>query len=365
MPPTSRTLLSSVYDMSKNIEARWARVGYDACEFVSIANSESAKYKLETLYDPGLILSLLSDPGLAAIQTPSLFSNLNLKLFDNGRFFVEVLNWTDEDTSIHDHNFAGVQVQLIGRSLNVNFQFEEKQRVSESCGIGVIRFESATLLGPGDTRLIPPGTSDKHTVIHLDMPTVSMVIRTHAIPVFSPQRNYFPPYLQADYATIDLSFRKITRAIRLIGAFDAIECRSQIFSLLEVSDLQKSFWLIVELADLVFREDVVGQLVDVVTKRGPTFEAMLASAATFKTYKDLLSHFKPSLVSQNERLAHACLAAAYDAPSYHILRGWIEQETGVEVDRVLDQIAARSDEFTQMTLARLRSDYSEMSLAAE
>ncbi|MGH9995123.1 MAG: hypothetical protein ACRD4J_07800, partial [Nitrososphaeraceae archaeon] len=49
--------------------------------------------------------AFLQHPSVAILQQLSSLSDLYIRLYDNGRFWVEVLNWWSLDISIHDHDF--------------------------------------------------------------------------------------------------------------------------------------------------------------------------------------------------------------------------------------------------------------------
>ena len=131
-------------------------------------------------------------------QSQSDFGQPELVVYDNPRFYIQVLFWLEGTTEIHQHEFSGAFHLLEGSSLHTQFAFDDAQPVSAHMRVGRLRVKEARLLETGCTVPIISGGAYVHSLFHLDTPSLSVVVRTHSDPGTGPQFTYLPPHLAVD-----------------------------------------------------------------------------------------------------------------------------------------------------------------------
>lgn len=131
-------------------------------------------------------------------QTRSAFGQPELVVYENARFYIQVLFWLEGTMEIHQHTFSGAFHVLAGSSLHAEFAFEKARPVSAHLRVGDLRLQSADLLRTGATVPIRSGADHIHSLFHLDTPSVSVVVRTQEDPGTGPQFSYLPPHLAVD-----------------------------------------------------------------------------------------------------------------------------------------------------------------------
>jgi hypothetical protein len=93
------------------------------------------------------------------------------------RFYIEALLHSAASTAIHDHSFSGAFAVVSGRCAHQVFDYETDEPVGD-LSIGVLSERHSEFLEAGVSRQIHNGMGLIHRNIHLDRPTVTVVIRT-------------------------------------------------------------------------------------------------------------------------------------------------------------------------------------------
>ncbi|WCG83914.1 hypothetical protein [Pectobacterium sp. A5351] len=310
-------MLNLIKSLARNIDARWREDDYSCYTFADIAKSELDKVDLTSLFSFTGLIDVLDNSEMSKIQIVSEFSELHLKLFDNSRFYIEVLNWWDNDTSIHDHGFSGVLLQLEGSSLNAIYAFDEIDEVSHNLSLGDIKLTEAYISKKGDCRVIPYGRKEKHAVLHLEKPTVSLIVRTHPVMELSPQLNYFPPGLRVNHSATDIMFNKKIKYFRLLNMIDSVQCRKQMLHELKQLSLTEQFWFILKLSKMIYHSENIELLNEYVnlanTEDEKKRKVKVVSAVTLrKTSQFFIDEIKPLFDNNEQRLILSCLAASYN-----------------------------------------------------
>jgi hypothetical protein len=333
-------MISATERLATAIETRWRKTDYSCYTFAEIAQSEMLKTDFIALFSFELINQFLESDSIKRIQIASEFSELHLKIFDNGKFYIEILNWWDKDTAIHDHGFVGVLLQLRGSALNVIYDFSQQTAISHNLALGTLKLSTAYISQPGDYHIIPPGRAEKHAVFHLEKPTVSMIVRTHPISELSPQLNYFPPYLQVNHSATDVAFNKKIKYFKMLAKIDNQQCRNELIGELTRSSLTEQFWLLMKLADFIFQPEnisLLNQYLPACTERAPlSIQQKLVISATLRRFSQFIIDHMKSLFDDREcRLFLSCLAASYNTQERAIL---LRQFGFNQPDRQLQQI---------------------------
>ncbi len=188
------------------VDQAWLAQHYDEQAFPAIAQHALSGAALHDVVDIDEIAEWVFEPiqhfghppwNTAAIGQPSIV------LFTTPRFMIEALFWFDATTSIHDHAFSGAFCLVAGSSVHSRWTFREDCRFNSGFAVGALQLASSEILRPGEVRTIQAGPSYIHQLFHLEMPSVTIVLRTRREEEFSPQKVYLLPGIALDPAAED------------------------------------------------------------------------------------------------------------------------------------------------------------------
>lgn len=297
-----------------DIDRSWRNFDYKHQAFSDIVQELTHDLDLSPFGHVEQAVQLLGEPEIAELQRLSSFSDLYLKLFDNGRFWVEILNWWGSDINIHDHDFAGIQFQLAGHSLNVGYNFHQDGELGE-LSMGELSVSSAALWRPGDRSIVAPGRKAPHNVCHIDIPTVSLLIRTHPDPLFGPQWNYFPPGVAGSYGVATPSFRKHVQALRLLARGDKDVFRQAFGRFCERATARELLFGLVKMIDVLFEVDKVDLVYELAAKSGAN--ETVVEAVVFYRATESIKHFKnTTALPWRAQLALSIVASGINATHF-------------------------------------------------
>lgn len=127
-----------------------------------------------------------------------LFGEPPVMLFQSMRFYVEALFWLSGTTTIHEHSFSGVFAVLAGSSVHNHWRFAPERVVNSRMLCGNLSRVCTEILHPGMMRPIHAGNGLIHQLFHLDLPSVTIVVRTNGESRHLPQYSYLLPGLAID-----------------------------------------------------------------------------------------------------------------------------------------------------------------------
>jgi hypothetical protein len=128
----------------------------------------------------------------------NLFGEPPVMLFQAPRFYIEALFWLSGTTAIHEHAFSGVFAVLAGSSVHSHWHFKPERTINSRMLCGSMERVSTEILHPGGMRPIYSGDRLIHQLFHLEMPSVTLVVRTYEERHHLPQYQYLPPGLAVD-----------------------------------------------------------------------------------------------------------------------------------------------------------------------
>src|SRR4029077_2159339 len=99
-------------------------------------------------------------------QTQSGFGQPELVVYDDPRFYIQVLFWLEGTTDIHQHEFSGAFHVLEGSSIHAHFAFENPQPISAHFRVGDLRMKDFQFLETGRTVPIVSGRDYIHSLFH-------------------------------------------------------------------------------------------------------------------------------------------------------------------------------------------------------
>jgi hypothetical protein len=184
--------------LGRSVLAEWKGQNFSPSAFPEIAcGALEARPPAEHVELSALIREFLVEDE-QPFQTQSGFGEPELVVYDDPRFYIQLLFWLEGTTDIHQHKFSGAFHVLQGSSIHSEFAFENAESISAHLRVGDLRLKSTHLLETGSTVRIISGREHIHSLFHLETPSVTVVIRTHTDPGTGPQFTYLPPHLAVD-----------------------------------------------------------------------------------------------------------------------------------------------------------------------
>jgi len=185
-------------ELGRAVLARWKRENFSLEAFPAIAVEALAAQPPADRVDLSALARdfLLNDE--QAPQTHSGFGQPELVAYDHPRFYIQILFWLDGTTDIHQHEFSGAFHVMAGSSIHAQYEFENARSITPHFRVGDVRMREIELLETGRTVPIVSGRGCIHSLFHLDMPSVTVVVRTQHDPGTGPQFNYLPPHVALD-----------------------------------------------------------------------------------------------------------------------------------------------------------------------
>ena len=317
-----------------DIRRDWQKVDNRAERFPEIVLRRTEGIDFTTFGDLPSTIQMLEDAYIGELQAPSNFSDLYIMLYSDSNFYVEILHWWKSDLNIHDHDFSGVQFQVKGRSLNVVYDFDGA-RLDDGLSEGRLSVRRADLLEPGESSVVRPGSVDPHVIVHLNEPTISLLIRTQPKPFFAPQRNYFPPGVSADWALATPVYRKKIAALRFLYEVDSVAFGDVLRRNLEIGSPSESLFVLASLQDILFEKCNTHLLVEFAS-RGRVEEMIVVCIVRWRAYLFLSNEVKVLReLDLDERLGVGVLMTGLDSDGMEVV-----QRDLARVGRNVDTVSA-------------------------
>lgn len=212
------TQIGLFQDLASAIRKKWASLNYDERFFSEIATESLKSARLQDTFDVFKLLDEFENTHVIdSNQAYSNFSDLQLIPYRDSKFYIEVLHWTNGTTTIHEHAFYGAFCVVLGESINVEYDFSIETEVNFSMKIGSMAVSKAERLVSGDIRTLYPSRKSIHSIFHLAIPSVTVVVRTINLSMAMPQYEYRFPHIAVDTqnVNIDVIKRVQSRLFRL------------------------------------------------------------------------------------------------------------------------------------------------------
>ena len=231
-------------ELGRTILARWKEQNFSLALFPEITRvALEERPPSQNVELSGLIREfLLNDE--QPFQTQSNFGQPELVVYDDPRFYIQILFWLDGTTDIHQHMFSGAFHVLEGSSIHSMFEFENPQSISAHLRVGELRVKNTQLLETGSTVPIVSGGNYIHSLFHLDTPSLTVVVRTHSDPGTGPQFTYLPPHLAVDPFFSDAL---TTRRKELLDVLEKLEDPGYVdlvVEMLATLDFERGFFIL-------------------------------------------------------------------------------------------------------------------------
>lgn len=200
-------------DLGEYIESAWLKHHYDEAVFpplvLDVLGQRPPTGKVEVR---DIVEWFFGD--LHPFRQPNaseIFGEPPIMLFQAPRFYIEALFWHSGTTDIHEHSFSGAFMVLAGSSVHSHWQFTRERMINSRMLCGRLDLISTEILRSGGMRPIHSGDRLIHQLFHLEVPSVTLVVRTYVDRHHLPQYKYLLPGL-----ALDSEDRDGTRTRRLV-----------------------------------------------------------------------------------------------------------------------------------------------------
>jgi hypothetical protein len=257
--PTNPVFTKAIETLGSRIEDAWQRVQYDDDAFAEIAQRALTEERLHERYTARDVIreGITAPLTVPQIDAQAKFGQPPVTLFRNARFYVAVLFWVDSTTSVHEHGFSGAFSVLGGASLHVRYGFAPQVRVNSRLGVGKIAQKGASILEHGAVQRIAAGPQGAHALFHLERPSATVLVRTHADPRAQPQLTYHWPCYAIDPFFEDPALGRKCQLLRLIHDTDKDSLPPIASELLASLDLESAIRVLLYLRQLNLSDPVM------------------------------------------------------------------------------------------------------------
>ena len=207
------------------------------------------------------------------------FGQPPLNVYQGRDFYIELLLWLDTPTAIHQHSFSGAFGVLRGSSFQTTYEFSRRDMICRQLVVGKLRRTSSETLRRGEIRAIHGGDRFIHSLLHLEPPSVTLVIRTRRDERHVPQYTHQNPGLAVD------PFYKSEPMVTQLALMDALQLHQPAL-------FQEMAEETVRFSDLFFAFKVV-ELVGARAMRSELFERLLC--ILHERHEGLASVLRPAL----------------------------------------------------------------------
>jgi hypothetical protein len=256
--------------LGERIELAWKAQNYDESVLPRLAlDALSAAPPCENVKVEEIVSWAFSP--LHEFQQPDqgskLFGEPPVVLFQAPRFYIEALFWLSGTTDIHQHAFSGAFSVLAGSSVHSHWRFASDRWVNSRMLLGRLERLSTEILRPGDLRPIHSGDRLIHQLFHLEVPSVTIVIRTYQNRNDFPQYKYLLPGMAID---TESAGSLLTRRLMLLSGMAKAKSgslRRYAEEAIGNSDLETLYYTLAHLTRIKIDADLMGELYDRARRR--------------------------------------------------------------------------------------------------
>ncbi|MGY8717889.1 MAG: hypothetical protein ACKVI3_08930 [Verrucomicrobiia bacterium] len=203
------------------------------------------------------------------------FGEPPLVVYEEPRFYAEVLFWFHGRTSIHGHGFYGAYQVLAGYSIEAQFAYHRDHEPVPGIQVGALEPTALRLITPGDITRILPEEAFIHTVMHMGNPSLTLVIRNKG------------GLVQFDYSMNGLGVNAYqdsqshVRQAEVLSAFHAANpdgFETRLLEFLKTGSAHRMARVLKEMEHEIDEEFLVGEIHELAVERfGPLGELIIES----------------------------------------------------------------------------------------
>ena len=294
-------------DLGRRVRERWQAVDFSLAAFPRLAQAALEENPPATQVDLKALTRSFLREDEQPFQTASGFGQPELVVFDDPRFYIQILFWLDGTTQIHQHEFSGAFHVLAGSSLHAEFAFANVRPVTAHFRLGDLQLTGIELLETGRTVPITSGGASIHSLFHLETPSVTVVVRTHSDPGTGPQFTYLPPHVAVDPFFSDALS---TRRLQLLDVLDrtAAEDYAEVVRAMVASlDYERGFFTLQNCLVALQERGEWEETWDVFAKKHGPLAAYAAPTLEEIVWRDRLVNLRGSIEDADHRFFLALL----------------------------------------------------------
>ena len=118
---------------------RWKQENFSLEKFPGIAMDELRNNPPASHVDLEKFLRAFLLDDSQPSQTESGFGEPEIIVYENPRFYIQLLFWMDGTTAIHQHEFSGAFHVMSGSSIHAQFEFENDTAITPHFRVGDLR----------------------------------------------------------------------------------------------------------------------------------------------------------------------------------------------------------------------------------
>jgi hypothetical protein len=331
-------------DLGRRVRERWQAVDFSLAAFPGIARTALEENPPATRVDLAALTRAFLRDDEQPFQTASGFGQPELVVFDDPRFYIQLLFWLDGTTQIHQHEFSGAFHVLQGSSLHAEFAFTNVRPVTAHFRLGDLQLTGTELLETGRTVPITSGAGSIHSLFHLETPSVTVVVRTHSDPGTGPQFTYLPPHVAVDPFFSDAL---TTRRLQLLDVLDrtgAEDYAEVVRGMVAGLDYERGFFTLQNCLSALRERDEWEETWNVFAEKHGALAAYAAPTLEEIVWRDRLVNLRSSIEDADHRFFLALLLNVSQAAD--VLRLVAERVPGDPVTTVLgwaEELSESSD----------------------
>ena len=231
-------------ELGCTVYERWKQVNFDLTAFPKISQQALEENPPSENVDLSKLIHQFLLDDQQPFQTSSGFGQPELIVYDNPKFYIQLLFWLDGTTDIHQHEFSGAFHVMIGSSIHSRFDFENRKPVTAHFQLGNLKLQKVQLLETGSTVPIISGRSCIHSLFHLETPSVSVVIRTHSDPGTGPQFTYLPPHVALDPVHVDALTMRRKQLLDVLERTASPDYAELVAEMIAELDFERGFFIL-------------------------------------------------------------------------------------------------------------------------
>ena len=309
-----KSLLTTFHLLGTSIETAFRRSNYRTETLAEIARDSLARFQLSDIPMEELLETLFMADLPNQVDIHSGFGEPHVTVFDNGLIYIEVLFWQRNQTTIHEHAFGGAFQVLHGTSVHPTYHFDCHEEISSHMHLGQLQLDQLTCLKVGDVTEIVPGSRMIHSSLHVEHPTITLVVRNRADASFKPQMDYLPPHFAIDTDFIHPLMKRRLELLRLAMKTRAANGKWLTMRALGEADSLLCLRLL-ETAYREYGEESVefGELLEVASASQPRIAPFIVPTLREQMRTQLLLSALQRISEREKRLALLLLVCGSDA----------------------------------------------------
>lgn len=196
---------NEVIQLLNNINSSWEKKNCDPAVFPEICSTHLHNFNsdyIPNLKDVGEELPGMDLP--AQTFNNMEFSDFPLTLARNELFCIDLYFWDHSDTGVHDHHFMGAFKIIDGSSMQIQYEFLPEKEHGSFLTEGKLKQTSCTNLNRGDVQPIQKYENFIHQIFHIELPTITLCVRTHASYDEMPLSVYLYPKYKIQMKRLEL-----------------------------------------------------------------------------------------------------------------------------------------------------------------